>query len=90
MVNTTYELKVKKIEKKVVSTENMDEDTHFVLKAEDSNNGIPKITVTSESPFIGIKPKMTITVTLTNPQTTLKEIDPIQEAVAKTRKKKEK
>lgn len=65
-----FEVKIKKLEEKTITTEDITSETQYVLIAENSL-GLPRIRITSEDPFEGLEIGATIKVVLNNPQTKL-------------------
>lgn len=81
-----YELKIKKIEKKTIDTDEITDETKYILKAEHAV-GLPKITIQQEEAFVGFKPKDYITIEIKSEQTTIEEHD-IKKDIKKKRAKK--
>jgi hypothetical protein len=67
-----YELKVKKIKKDVVDTEDLDNATKYKMVCSNSTGG-QKVTFEQDEPFSGFRPKQTVVVKVDNPQKTIAE-----------------
>jgi hypothetical protein len=67
-----YELKVKKIKKDVVDTEDLDNATKYKMVASNSMGG-QKVTFEQDEPFVGFRPKQTLVIKVDNPQKTIAE-----------------
>lgn len=65
-------LKIKKIEKKQVWSENIEGEEMWIIDLIDPQIGLPKMKITSEERIEGFNKGDTIEIKLSNPQKTLK------------------
>jgi hypothetical protein len=67
------ELVITKVENKQISSKNIDGLTTHTLRAEHTNHGLPKVSLTSEEPWMGFKYGDIITLKVSNTQTNINQ-----------------
>ena len=73
MTEEVFKLKIKKIEKKIVWTDDIDGEEMWVTDLHDKETGMPKMKITTTEKIEGFNKGDYVEVKLINPQRTLKD-----------------